>query len=103
MAIIKIQNAVVERTFSGGKGYAVAETFTRRDGEEGKQPFTLWFDEPQDIPIGAVGAFSGLYSDKIEEYEKKDGTQGQAIRRNINSAKIDGELTLPAGTDDSPF
>lgn len=102
MSIIKIQNALVERTFSDGKGYALVEEYTKRDGTAGKTLWTAWFDEPQTIPVGARGNFSGLYSDRIEDFDGKDGP-ARTIRRNINSAKIDGTLTLPDSAETEPF
>ena len=102
MAIIKIQNAVIERVFSGGKGFAVAETYQTRDGEQGKKPFTLWFDEPQSLSVGDKGNFSGLYSDKIESFTGREGNEVQTIRRNLNSARLDGDL-VPAAAEQDDF
>lgn len=101
MAFINIRGAVVEREFSGGKGFAIAERFEDREGNQRSKPFTVWFDEPRDLPVGTVADFSGLYSDKIEEYEDKDGNTRHAIRRSLNGVKIDNEVA-PGGaaTDD---
>lgn len=104
MAIIKIQNAIIERVFSGGKGYAVAEEFETRAGEKAKKPYTLWFDEPQSLEVGQRGSFSGIYSDKIEEYERSDGETGRAIRRNLNSARTESvDELVSAGSDSAGF
>lgn len=107
MAIVKIQNAVVERIFSGGKGVAVAEQFKRRDGEDGKTSWTLWFDEPTDLKAGDKGNFSGLHSDKVDSFDGSQGDKVYVVRRNINSAKIDGELVSAGGVaaedESTPF
>jgi len=96
MAYINIRGAVVEREFSGGKGFAIAEKFEDREGNQRSKPFTVWFDEPRELPVGTVADFSGLYSDKIEKFKNDKGEDVHVIRRSINSVKVDNEVA-PGG------
>jgi hypothetical protein len=50
MAKIQIGNATVDRLISD-KGLAVSTTFTRKDGEPGKEKFTVWTD-PSGYQVG---------------------------------------------------
>ena len=50
MAKIQISNATVDRLISD-KGLAVSTTFTRKDGEPGKEKFTVWAD-PTGYQVG---------------------------------------------------
>lgn len=87
MALTYIKNALVEKAFSGGKGFAVSETFKKNDGTEGKTRWKLWFDEPQSLAEGARIDASGLHSDKVVEFEGKDGLV-RTVERSLNGARI---------------
>ena len=71
-----VVNGTVERTF--GKGVAVKETFQKRDGSEGAQYYTVWFDEDPGLNTGDTGKFSGFLSAKDNSYEKNGETVHRA-------------------------
>lgn len=88
MAIINIRNAEVTRTFFGGKGVAIKETFQKSDGTEGASYFTAWFKEDPSLEVGMRGNFSGLHGVKISEYEK-DGEMRQSVDVSLNNARFE--------------
>ena len=101
MAIVNIKNGTVERTFFEGKGAAVKETFNKRDGSEGAQYYSVFFDAPHGLSQGDQGDFSGLLGVKAEEYE---GVWRAKIA--LNSARVQN-IQSPGGgaayDGDSPF
>lgn len=91
-----VVNGTVERTF--GKGVAVKETFQKRDGTEGAQYYTAWFDDESGLAVGDTGKFSGFLSAKLNEYEK-DGETRRHAEIVLNNTRFEAED--PAG--DTPF
>ena len=89
MAITHVEGTVT-RTFFNGKGAEVQETFTKRDGSEGKTRWAAWFEQPHGLSEGDVVKVSGLHSDEIDEWDK-DGEKRRAIKRSLNKARIQGQ------------
>jgi hypothetical protein len=71
MARIQISNATVDRIISD-KGLAVSTAFTKKDGEAGKEKFTVWAD-PSGYKVGDTLNVSGNLSAKIDEFEGDNG------------------------------
>lgn len=101
MAIINIRNAEVTRTFYGGKGVAIKESFKKQDGTEGASYYTAWFESDPGLSEGMRGNFSGLHSAKINEYEK-DGETRRSVDVALNNARFEA---AEGGYDDdsTPF
>jgi hypothetical protein len=71
MAIINIENAEVLRTISQ-KGFACAENYTTKDGQERQNKFTIWC-KPEDIPAeGSTVNVSGVLTTRMENYNGRD-------------------------------
>lgn len=71
MAKIQIQGATVDRLISN-KGLAVSTTFTRKDGEPGREKFTVWAD-PAGFREGDVINVVGNLSVRVDEFEGDNG------------------------------
>lgn len=99
MAIVSVEGEVT-RTFYGGLGAAVVEKFTKRDGSEGKDYFTAFFNEPHGLSEGDTGTFRGTFSAKIREYDK-DGETRQAVDKTLNSTKFTRKDSAPPS--DTPW
>lgn len=93
-----IVNGTVQRTFFGGKGASVKESFTKRNGSEGASYYTAFFDAPHGLAEGSTGKFSGLLSAKVSSYEKEGETRHSADIV-LNSAKFEAAES----EDSSPF
>ena len=85
MAKIQIQGATVDRLISD-KGLAVSTTFTKRDGEPGKEKFTVWTD-PAGFNVGDVLDIVGNLSVRVDEFEGDQGTVRYA-QVNVNNPQI---------------
>jgi hypothetical protein len=72
MAKIQIQGATVDRLISD-KALAVSTSFTRKDGQPGKEKFTVWTD-PSGYAVGDVINVVGNLSVKVDEFEGDTGT-----------------------------
>ena len=90
MALTFIKNGLVEKAFSGGRGYAISETFTKQDGSDGKQRFKVWFDQPTSISEGSRVDVSGILSAKVAEFDGDNGTV-QYAEISLNKARVNGE------------
>lgn len=106
MAIVNIKNGIVERTFYNGQGAAVKEAFTKRDGSEGAQRYSVFFDEAHGLSEGDQGDFSGLLSLKTEEYP--EGSGKHYARATLNSGRVQNVQSAGGGqqqasSDDMPF
>ena len=86
MAKIQIQGATVDRIISD-KGLAVSTTFTRKDGEPGKEKFTVWTD-PTGYSVGDVLDVVGNLSVRVDEFEGDNGTVRYA-QVNVNNPRIE--------------
>jgi len=71
MARIQINGATVDRLISD-KGLAVSTSFTRKDGEPGKEKFTVWAD-PAGYSVGDTVNVSGNLSVRVDEFEGDNG------------------------------
>jgi len=89
MALAFLKGALVEKAFTGGRGYAISETFKKQDGSEGKQRYKVWFEEAPDLAEGSRVDVSGLISAKVVEFEGNDGTV-QYAELSLNKARING-------------
>jgi hypothetical protein len=102
MAITHVEGTVT-RTFFNGKGAEVTETFTKRDGGEGKTRWAAWFEEPHGLSEGDTVKVSGLHSDEISEWEKGGETR-RNIKRSLNKARVQGQqaTTAPPAASQAP-
>jgi hypothetical protein len=87
MAKVVVENALVERIFWEGKGAAVSEKFVVQ-GSERTRRWSIFFDEPHGLQEGQVISVQGLFSDKPETFQKKDGTVGVSSNLTINKPTI---------------
>ena len=89
MAKISLHKVQVTRVFWDGKGAEVSEKYKAR-GMDFTDRYSCFFDEPHNLPEGAIISVEGLLGLKIDEYTytKKDGTQAQTIARTINDPKV---------------
>ena len=103
MALTFIKNGLVEKAFNGGRGYAVSETFKKRDGSEGKAKYKVWFDQPTSLTEGSHVDVSGLVSAKVVEFEGENGPV-QYAELSLNGARL-GESKSGDGfiPDDEEF
>jgi len=103
MALTYIKNGLVEKAFSGGKGYAISETFTKQDGTEGKQKYKVWFDEAPNLVENTRVDVSGLTSAKVVEFEGNDGPV-QYAEISLNKARVNSSGSQPeVHADDEEF
>lgn len=102
MAYTNLKNVIVEKAFSGGRGFAVSEVFKKQDGTEGKSRWKVWFDDAPGLSEGQAVNVSGIHSDKIVEFEGNDGTV-QIVERSINKARLADEQPAQPETAAEPF
>mgnify|MGYP003637605784 FL=1 len=86
MAKIQIGNATVDRLISD-KGLAVSTTFTRKDGEPGKEKFTVWTD-PSGYQVGDTVNVTGNLSVRVDEFEGDNGLVRYA-QINVNQPQVE--------------
>ena len=86
MAKIQIGNATVDRLISD-KGLAVSTTFTRKDGELGKEKFTVWTD-PSGYQVGDTVNVTGNLSVRVDEFEGDNGLVRYA-QINVNQPQVE--------------
>ena len=91
MALAFIKNGLVEKAFSGGRGYAIAETFKKQDGTDGKQKTKVWFDEPTTLVEGSRVNVSGILSAKVVTFDGDTGPV-QYAEISLNKARVNGEV-----------
>lgn len=101
MALTFIKNGLVEKAFSGGRGYAVSETFKKQDGTDGKQRFKVWFDNAVDIAEGSRVDVSGILSAKVVEFEGTNGTV-QTAELSLNKARLGESKSAPSADLSDP-
>lgn len=89
MAEVIIKEAMVQRLIPG-HGFVVAESYKRRDGEIGKNYFTVWSQES--VQEGDVLNIKGLLSVKLDEYQNRDGQTKQSAQAHINNAQIEKDV-----------
>ena len=86
MAKIQISNATVDRLISD-KGLAVSTSFTRKDGEPGKEKFTVWAD-PTGYQVGDTINVTGNLSVRVDEFEGDNGLVRYA-QVNVNQPQVE--------------
>ena len=91
MAKISIENAEVVRHISN-KGFAAKTSYTSKTGVKRDEYFTVWTEESP--AVGAVVNIEGLYSAKVEEYEK-DGELVRVAATHINYPKMTPGIEQP--------
>ncbi len=101
MALTFIKNGLVEKAFSGGRGYAISETFKKQDGSDGKQRYKVWFDQATPLTEGSRVDVSGILSAKVSEFDGDNGTV-QFAEISLNKARINSE-SAPAAESDPVF
>ena len=84
MAKLSIDNAEVVRHISN-KGFAAKTSYRTKSGETKNEYFTVWTEESP--AVGAVVNIEGLFSAKVEEYQK-DGQTVRVAAAHINYPKI---------------
>jgi hypothetical protein len=88
MAFVNIQNGQVERIIKD-KGFVVVENYKTRDGDEKQTKYTVWTDNPNDIPgEGVTVNVSGALSVKVQEFENDQGETIRFASINVNRPKI---------------
>lgn len=92
MALTFIKNGLVEKAFSGGRGYAISETFKKQDGSDGKQRFKVWFDQPTQLAEGSRVDVSGILSAKVTEFDGDNGTV-QLAEISLNKSRVTGSAS----------
>ena len=86
MAKIQIQNATIDRLISD-KGLAVSTSFTKKDGEPGKEKFTVWTD-PSGYQVGDTVNVTGNLSVRVDEFEGDNGLVRYA-QVNVNQPQVE--------------
>ena len=88
MAFVNIQNARVERSVKD-KGFVAIESYKTREGEEKQTSYTIWTDNPNDIPgEGVVVNVSGALSVRMREFENDEGETVRFAQIHVNRPKI---------------
>ena len=104
MAKITVENAVVDRVFETqyGHGVAVHETFERKDGQQGKSYFTLWFKDDPGVVPGQVISASGFHGVRVREYEHNGETR-QTADVSVRGARLIGSAPpIPPAPETAP-
>ena len=87
MAITHIKGTVT-RTFHNGCGAEVTETFTKRNGEEGKTRWACWFESAHGLAEGDQVAVSGMHGDQVDQWTDREGNVRHSVKRSINGARV---------------
>lgn len=107
MAYITVSNATVTRTFWNGKGAAIEERYTRRDGEAGVQRYSAFFENEHGLSEGDEGRFNGQLGAKVDEWTDKDGNVRHSVNLTINSTSFtpseNGSADAFGSDEDAPF
>lgn len=103
MAMVTVIGTV-EKVFFDGRGIALAETFTTKDGHTKQARYTAWFEQAPGLNVGDVGQFSGLLSTVIEDWTNPDGTAkldnqgnpGRSVKVSLNRARYTADKSAAA-------
>ena len=87
MARISLKNVQVARVFQDGRAADVVEVFKTRDGE-GKQKYTLWFNEPHRLSEGSIIDAEGLLSARLREFESQSDGTVRYVQLSINNPTV---------------
>ena len=99
MAFINIQKARVDRIYEG-KGFVAVERFTTSNGENRETSYTVWTDDPNDIPgEGTIVNVSGALSVRIREFDNDQGEKVRFAATNVNRPRIT-LVDLPSSAPD---
>ena len=97
MALTYLKSVEATRVFYNGLGVEFTETFTKRDGTEGKTKYSAFFDADPGITVGTVGDVSGLTSVKARIWTPDDGEPRAIGDIVLNSARF------TASEDETPY
>lgn len=86
MAIIKIENATVDRLITD-KGLAVSTTYMTKAGDERKEKFTVWFPNAG-FNIGDTVNVEGLFSVKVDKFTNNQGEEISYAQVSVNNADV---------------
>jgi hypothetical protein len=93
MAKIQITGATVDRLLSD-KGLAVSTTYTKKDGEQGTEKYTVWTD-PTGYNVGDTVNVIGNLSVRVDEFDGDNGKVHYA-RINVNQPQVEkAEQDMP--------
>ena len=87
MAKVSLSKVQVMRVFWEGKGAAVVEKYSTANGDRTTR-YSLFFDEPHNIPEGAIIDVEGLLSASVEEYDKREGGKGYSVALKVNKPRV---------------
>lgn len=88
MAFVNIQKAQVERIIQD-KGFVAVESYTTRNGEEKQTKYTIWTDNPNEIPgEGVIVNVSGALSVRVQEFVNDEQETVQFAQIHVNRPKI---------------
>ena len=87
MAKVSLSKVQVMRVFWEGKGAAVVEKYSTANGDRTTR-YSLFFDEPHNIPEGSIIDVEGLLSASVEEYDKREGGKGYSVALKVNKPRV---------------
>ena len=87
MAKVSLKNVQVSKIFQDGRAAEVVEVFKTRDGE-GKQKYTLWFNDAHGLTEGSIVDVDGLLSAKMREFESPTDGTVRYIQLSLNSPRV---------------
>jgi hypothetical protein len=98
MAFTEVSGTVT-RTFFNGKGAEVVESFTKKDGSEGKSRYSLWFAAEHGLREGDTGKWRGALSVAVDEWVDKESVTRHSAKVSLNGTKSIGDRAASgAGT-----
>lgn len=111
MGKLIVENATVERVFqtkNGSWGVRVAESFTRQDGEQGREFFTLWFTDQPNLMQGNVVTAEGRLGTKIWTPNIGEGEARQRVDVSMHDAVLlesgaGGAVAAPVVSSQQPW
>jgi len=89
MAEVVVLNAEVIRLIQN-YGVVVAEKFKDSQGEERKNYYTVWTDQP--LEVGDEISVRGILRVKLDEYTNRDGEVKRSAQAHINNPKIEKDM-----------
>lgn len=87
VAKVSLKNVQVSRVFQDGRAADVVEVFKTRNGE-GKQKFTLWFNDPHGLSEGSIVDAEGLLSARLREFESQTDGTVRYVQLSINNPTV---------------
>lgn len=101
MAFVNVQNARVDRILRNNAGFVAVESYKTRDGEDKETKYTIWTDNPAEIPgEGVIVNVSGALSVRMQEFENDEKEMIRFASISVNRPKIT-LVDMPAGAPES--